>query len=475
MAELPQSDNVPSETELVALGRAAVAVTPDKTADVARPTALLSSLPRGGSVVETTTHAASGVTSMWLDNGVRVHHRRMDQRKNEASIAITLAGGPIEETPADRGLTEAAQRAWERPATSTLSSTDIRDLMTGAKVRVRSGMSGDTVTLTVSGDPAEMERGLQLAYLLLTDPVIEPAALDQWKDTEIQRITERKSQPMGVLMDTSAAAIYPRGETRPRALTVDQVRAITRLAAQAWLRRLITEAPIEVGVVGDIDKDAATTLTARYLGSLPARPRISDKTLANLRTIARPRGPLQAAESVDARTPQGAVMAGFFGADLQNLRDSRLLFLAARILSTRMTKTIREDKQLVYSIGAASEPGVVYPGFGLFASIAPTDPAKAPALVTAVEEMYAAFSKDGPTADELTVAKKQMANLLGEMMKTPDFWLSRLTALDYRGLSLDDLLAAPVQYQQFTTAQVQETFARYNRADASLRFVITPR
>ena len=76
--------------------------------------------------------------------------------------------------------------------------------MTGAKVRVRSGMGGDTLTLTVSGDPAELERGLQLAYLLLTDPVIEPAALEQWKDGEMQRIAERKSQPMQVLADTSA-------------------------------------------------------------------------------------------------------------------------------------------------------------------------------------------------------------------------------------------------------------------------------
>jgi hypothetical protein len=116
------------------------------------------------------------------------------QRKNEASIAITLAGGPIEEMPADRGLTEAALRAWERPATSTLSSTDIRDLMTGAKVRARSNMNGDTTTLTVSGDPAELEKGLQLAYLLLTDPVIEPASLDQWKDAEAQRVIERKSR-----------------------------------------------------------------------------------------------------------------------------------------------------------------------------------------------------------------------------------------------------------------------------------------
>ena len=475
VAELPASDDVPSEADLVALGRTAVAVKPDKPADTPRAAALLTTLPRGGTVVESRTHAASGVTSMWLDNGVRVHHRRMDQRKNEASIVITLAGGSIEETVANRGLSAAALRAWERPATSTLSSTQIQELMTGAKVRVHGAMSGDTVTLTVSGDPAELERGLGLAYLLLTDPLIEEASLAQWKDVEAQRIDERKSQPMQVLAETSAAAIYPRGETRPRSLTAEQVRAITRPAAQAWLRRLIMEAPIEVAVVGDVDRETAARLVTRYLGSLPARPRIGDKTLAGLRTIARPQGPLRAAESVDARTPQGAVLAGFFGADLHDLRDTRLLFVAARILTTRMTKTLREERQLVYGIGAFSEPGVVYPGFGLFGASAPTDPVKAPVLATAVEEMFAAFAKDGPTPDELTVAKKQMANLLEEVMKTPDFWLGRLSTLDYRGVNLDDLLDAPAQYEGFTAQDVREAFTRYDRPEARLNFVVTPR
>src|SRR5882724_11645926 len=265
IAELPASDGVPGEADFLALGRAAVAVKPGKPSHVARAATLLAALPRQGVVVESVPHDASGVTSMWLDNGVRVHHRQMDQRKHEASITITLAGGQIEETAANRGITEAALRAWERPATSTLSSTQIRDLMTGAKVRVRSGMSGDTLTLAVSGDPGELERGLQLAYLLLTDPVIEEAALEQWKEAEAQRISQRKTQPMQVLEDARAAAIYPPGDARPRSLTAEQVRAITRPAAQAWLRRLITKAPIEVAVVGDVDREAATRLMRQYL------------------------------------------------------------------------------------------------------------------------------------------------------------------------------------------------------------------
>jgi zinc protease len=475
IAELPASDGVPTEAELLALGRAAVEVTPDKVAEVARATALLTTLPKGGTVVESRMHAASGVTSMWLDNGVRAHHRFMDERKNEASIAITLAGGTIQETAADRGLTEAALRAWDRPATTALSSTAIRDLMTGAKVRVRSGMTGDTLTLTVSGDPAELERGLQLAYLLLTDPVIEAAALEQWKDGELQRIAARKSQPMQVLATTSADAIYPKDETRPKSLTAEQVAALGRDAAQAWLRRLITTAPLEAAVVGDIDVEAATRLVARYLGALPARPRIGDKTLSDLRTIARPRGPIVVEESIDARTPQAAVFAGFFGVDLANVRDVRLLNVAARVLSTRMTKTIREARQLVYSIGASSEPAVIYPGFGLFAAVAPTDPVKAPVLAAAVEEMYAELAKAGPTADELAVAKRQMANLLDEILKDPSFWSSRLAALDYRGQKIDDVLGARAGYEAFTADEVRDGFARYDRPEARLRFIITPK
>lgn len=475
VAELPASDGVASEAQFLALGRAAVAVTPGKPVDGTRATTLLAAPPRDGAVVESVPHAASGVTSLWLDNGLRVHHRHMDQRKNEASIAITLAGGPIQETAANRGITEAALRAWDRPATSRLSSTQIRDLMTGAKVRVQGAATGDTVTLAVSGDAAELERGLQLAYLLLTDPLIEQPALEQWRDAEAQRITQRKTQPMQVLVDTSAAAIYPRDEVRPKSLTVEQVRAITRPDAQAWLRRLITEAPIEVAVVGDVDRETATRLVARYLGALPARPRIGDKTLADLRAMGRPQGPISVGESVQVLSPQAAVLAGFFGADLRDVRDTRLLSLAARVLTTRMTKTLREDKQLVYSIGASSEPGVVYPGFGLFAAIAPTDAGKAPALAAAVEEMYAEFAKDGPTPDELAVAKKQTANFLDETLKTPNFWLSRLSTLDYRGLGLDDLLDAPAQYQRFTAQEVQDAVGRHNRPDARFRFVITPR
>jgi zinc protease len=474
VVELPSSSAVPTEAALIAAGRAAVDVKPEKPVEIARAAALLAAPPRSGTIVDRREHAASGVTSVRLDNGVRVHHRFMDQRKNEATIALTLAGGVIQEEAANRGITEAAAQAWERPATSVLSSPQIESLLTGKKVRVRSSVGADTLTLTVSGNPRDLETGLQLAHLLLTDPLIEAAALEQWKEKEIQAITARQREPWGVLEESMAAALYPRDAARLHPLTADQVRAVTREAAQAWLRQLIAGAPIEVAVVGDIDRDAALSLVTTYVGSLAARDPVSDKTLHERRALARPTGPISVRRTVDAAAPQAAVLEGFFGTDIQNIRDVRLLAAASRVLSSRMHKTIREEKQLVYSIGAGSRPASEYPGFGLFAAQAPTDPAKTEALTKAVDEMYVAFAKDGPSEDEMAVARKQLVNTVDQTLKNPDFWVARLSTLDYRGADLTELMQGKQHYEQMTPADVRQAFTRYFAPTSQLRFVVVP-
>ncbi|MEW6252784.1 MAG: pitrilysin family protein, partial [Planctomycetota bacterium] len=142
VAVLPAGDRVPSEAELLDIGVKALAVKSTPLAETARPTELLSALPQPGKVAESSEHAASGVWSAWLSNDTRIHHRFMDVQKNEVTIRIALLGGELLETAANRGITQAAQIGWRRPATKHLSSSDIRDLMTDKKVRVGGGGMG---------------------------------------------------------------------------------------------------------------------------------------------------------------------------------------------------------------------------------------------------------------------------------------------------------------------------------------------
>jgi zinc protease len=475
VVSLPPGDGVPDATALAAAGRAALSARVEAPDDTAAETRLLETVPRAGRIVERSEHPASGVTSVWLDNGVRVHHRFVDQRRNEVRVHITLAGGEIEETAATRGVTRAAALAWQRPATSTLASVQVRELMTGRRVQVGGSAGADALTLAVVGDPAELEHGLQLAYRLLTDPVVEAAALAQWQESEIQAITARRSRPAGMLDEALADVIYPAAELRTRPLTAAHVRAVTAAAAREWLARLIATAPIEVAVVGDLDRERALDLVARYVGALAPRPRIDARTLGGLRVIARPAGPFASERAVTTETSQAVVLDGFFGADVTNVRDTRLLALAARVLSTRMNRIVREERQLVYSIHAVSRPAAEYPGYGLFLARAPTDPGKTAALAATLEALFTEFAAHGPTDGEIRVARVQIDHALAETLAGPDFWADRLASLDYRGLRLDDVMEARARYAAMTAAEVREAFTRYYTPAARLRVIVTPR
>lgn len=485
---LPASGSIPSEAEVLAAGTKALSVTPTPEAEKQYATELLSALPTPGKVVDGLEHTPSSVWSGWLSNNVRVHHKFMDLNKDEVTVSISLIGGELLETAENRGITSAAQLAFGRAATSKLSSTDIRELMTGKKVRVGGGFGGggrgggrrggggggDTVSLSISGSPSDLEAGFQLAYLMLTDPKIETASFLQYQSMARQALEESLKNPASVGARLAGSIAFPDDEARTKPITAEQIDKLTVEAAQAHLTKLIAESPIEVTIVGDLPREKALDLAAKYLGALPARPKVSAETYADLRKIKRPAGPRVVEKAIETPTPQAFVSSGFYGPDQTNRADTRAMSMAARILSTRMVKEVREDAQLVYSIGAQSRAGSTYPGFGFFGASAPTDPPKAQPLADKLASMYATFAKEGPTQEELDVAKKQFANTFEQDLKEPRYWSQRISNLTYRGTSLDEVMEDPSAYASLTTEQVKNTFAKYYSKDNAIVVIVKP-
>lgn len=488
IAILPASANVPTEPALLEIAKKALAVKPDKEAVAKRATQLMDKAPQGGEIVDMEEHAASGVWSGWFSNNVRFHYRFMDTSKNSIAVRISLVGGELHETDADRGITQAAMIAWGQQATAHLSSTDIRSLKTGKNIEVTPGTqagrggrrggggggSTDSISLTVSGDPDDLEFGLQLAYLLLTEPKLEPAAFSQATSQVRLALQQMETNPSMVGMRAASGAAYPANVARTQPLTVEQLDRLSITATQTWLEKLIHESPIEVTVIGDMAKEPALKLVAQYLGALPSRDRVSTSTYADLRKLERPVGPRAIDRTIETDTPQAFVYAGFYGPDASNVADTRLFRIASSILSTRMVKEVREDEQLVYSISSGFRPGTTYAGFGTLSAAAPTAPEKSPRLLEKLQLMYAAMAKDGITDDELTVAKKQMANTLKTEMRETPYWMSRLGQMTFEGTNLDDIAGEAAAYEGITKEQVREAVARYYSPQTSLSVVILP-
>jgi zinc protease len=419
-----------------------------------RPTALLDTPPRPGTIVEQTRFAPLEITQVTFSNNVRVHYRFMDFKKGEVTVLITLAGGVIRESAEQRGLTEVATLALSTPATARLSSTAIRDLMTGKKIAVEGRMTDDTVVLSVAGSPEALEDGLQLAHVLLQEARIEPASVALWRDQKLQDLAAARTR-IDSRAREAAALTLSGNDPRRALLTPEQVKARTEAlpVAQAWLDTLLHTAPMEVAIVGDIPENRALELAAQYLGSLPPRPR-HDPSLGPLRQVAGFTGPVERAVDVETITPRAHPILLWRCADWQDVRGRRLMLIASRILERRVLRAVREERGLTYSSTVYAQPSKVYPATSALHVEFTADPdkvAEAAALAKAVVERFAA---EGPSDEEMETVRKQFQNILGTMYKEPRFWVDVLSDLEYHDTKLADLERAIETYLAFGKDEV---------------------
>ncbi len=476
MVTMPEStDNpAPDEATVLAAAQEAVGQAVQARTDDEQTTSLIDVTPDRGYMVGAGVHPQTGVLSFWLDNGVRCHFLFSDYEQENCIVTVTLAGGNIEETPETRALTEAALLAFRRPAAESRSSTQIRDFLLDKKINFRASAGEDAITLRLTGDPIQMTLGFHLLHLLLSEPVIEEPAFEQWKRSQLQQIRRRQTDAVGILRETTREVLYSKDESQRLLLTAEDIEAITLEDAQAWLDQLVATAPMEVSIVGDITRRRATRLPMFYIASLAERERMTDKTLDSLRELRLNKPSYRRTVEYQTLTPKAAVLTGFFGPDADNVRDRRLMDLAAQICDSRMIERIRENEQLVYSIGVSNAAAEVYPGVGMFYAMSPCDPSMAEKLSDTIEEMFRQFAEEGPTEDEVDIAREQILNRLREAQPQPRYWVGVLSDMTLRGRSLDAVAEELTAYDEFTAADVHETFRTYFDPREMIDLVVTP-
>lgn len=431
----------------------------------ARITALLENVPKQGAIAERSHDDVLDITSLTFANNVRLHYRFMDFKKDNVTVSITLAGGKIRETEANRGITSLAIQPLIQPATSRFSSTALRDYMTGKKVNVSARQNADSVRLTVSGTPEALEDGLQLVYLLLYEATIEPASVNLWEQQLLQSLEARRTR-VGDLAREASRLLLSGNDPRMRAVTPEQVKARAQdiPQAQAWLDRLLQTAPIEVAIVGDMPEDRALALAATYLGSLPSRQR-TDPSLTTLRQVASFTGPVERTVEVETITPRAQPMLMWRSAPWSDVRGRRISYLMARILETRMREEIREKHGLTYSTSTYVRPDRVYPAMSALHVQFTTDPDKVAEAVHLARSVVETFATEGPTDAEMQTVRTQMKNMLETMMQEPRFWVYLLNDLDYHGTKLSNLHGLLDTILAFTKADIAQALQQTVRPE----------
>ncbi|MFH0939693.1 MAG: insulinase family protein, partial [Planctomycetota bacterium] len=263
-------------------------------------------------------------------------------------------------------------------------------------------------------------------------------------------------------------------DPRGRALTPEQVNAQTLDAAQQWLNDILKTGPIEATIVGDLNRDQALQLALKYLGALPNR-KTSDGELKKLRQLNLKSGAQEATVEVETVTPRAIITCGWRGADWKEVKDRRVLQIAAQILNSRLRVEIREKRSLTYSIGCDSDPARVYPGTGTITAEMTADPEKAVEACQLVVAVMKQFAQDGPTDEEMDTVRKQLKNNLETMQKEPRYWFRVLSDLEYRGTKLSDVKELLEKMMSYTKKDILKVMKKYIRDDNRIQVIATPK
>ncbi|MBI3832403.1 MAG: insulinase family protein [Planctomycetes bacterium] len=464
---------IPKQEELVELAKKVEASEVKALTAKDRPKSLLDRDPEPGKVVEQEEEPDLKILTVTFENGVRVHLRQMDFKKDQVFSGITVAGGEIQETAENRGITDVASLALGKPATLKLDSTTVRDLMTGKQIAVGGGSAQDTFSLHVSGSPKDLEDGFRLAYLLLTQPRVEDPAVKKFKEEKVQELEMIKTSAEAQL-SLKISALLSNGDIRFAELTPEELEKADTAKSQAWLDQALANGPIEASIVGDLDREKMLAIAAKYLGSLPKRGRTLP-ALDPLRTVAAKAGPHEALLEVPTITPRGVVFVGWRGADWKDVKDRRILEIAARILSSRVHEEIRQKRGLAYSPGAFARPSQGYSGMGVFGVYFQADPDKSAEAAKLTRELVETFAKDGPTDAEMETVRKQLKNALETTLKEPSYWNGVLADLDYRGTKLSDVKEVIERMTGYTKEEIVEVLKRYITEERRVQVLSLPK
>lgn len=448
-------------------------VTPETTKQPATKLKLLDPLPEPGAIAESITDKKYGITDVWLENGVRVHHRFHDTPPGKILLSATLAGGQIEETAENAGITQAAGIAVSNTATSRLTARQFRMAAAAGTQDFGAEAFDAAFTIKAVAGVENLEATLQRFHAVLSDAKITAAALRSWKNKNLN-LLRRYGDALHYRAVEKLTDMLTGGDPRRTYLTQERINAFTLSQTQAWWDRLCREAPIEFAIVGDIKLEQAMPLVQRYLGSLRKRNRTAEH-LKELRRSRRPPGPYTAESTYKVKTAQSIVIVGFIGCEVWNVADTRAMQMAGIIVDGRLAKNLRDREALTTSIRTRSIPARDYEDSGRFRALARCKPEDAKTLADGIQAAFLKFGREGPSKKEMDAVLERLQTFhdLTIMGESYFSWFV-LARQDLHRRYLKDEIEAIAAYKRITPDEIKAVFNKYNTPERRYTLIANP-
>ncbi len=298
-------------------------------------------------------------------------------------------------------------------------------------------------------------------------PSFPQRAVERDRRAMLQGLAARKKDISSVTQDAFYAALY---KGHPYAIggqgTVAALKAITRKDLQRFHRQFYVAKNANLALVGDLTlaqaKQAAEKLTAYLKPGQRAKPIPDAPMPAKGKTL-----------RIKFKTTQTHILQGL-SVMKRGDPDYYALYAGNHILggsgfSSRLMKSIREDRGLVYSVYSYFIP---MESNGPFQMGLSTKNSQVGEAATLLNEELQRFIDKGPTAAELEHAKKNITGGFALRIDSNKKIAEYLSVIGFYGLPLDYLDSFNAKIKAVTIEQIRDAFKRRVQPARMIRVIV---
>lgn len=402
-----------------------------------------------------------GSTTVRWANGTVLHVKPTAQEKDRVQVQVRLGQGrsglAAEHTHALWALS-----AFPLGGTGQLSQAQLLQWQQTSGRLVGVGLSPNLFSFSLGGAtrPADLATQLQLLAAYARDPGFRPELGDKL-GAAAPMVASQIEANAGAVFSRLLGNVTVGGEPRLASVPNAADLAATRPDDVAAVLRPALGQAATVFVVGDTTVDAAVTAVQATFGAGPERPNAPRLALA---------ARLPAPGTVHSATHGGRADQAVLGL-LWALPDGRsapalrpVAQVAAALVQTRLTDTVREQLGITYSPSASASMGLDLPGDGHFAAQIETPPDKFDTFRQILQQQLRQLADQPVGADELQRARQPLVAARRKAPENNGFWMAWLTRLaDQPGLK--PLMQGEVAALEAVTAEQVQALVRTHLVD----------
>jgi zinc protease len=412
-----------------------------------------------GTIVADTRIDDLGIRSLRFANNVRLNIKKTDFEKGAVRYSVRIAGGDLA-LPTDKiGLSALISTLSPIAGLEKHSAEDLKTIFAGRGVQPGLAVGTDAIVAAGRTIPNDLALQMKLSAAFVTAPGYRPEAATRWRSLVPIFDKQWRATPQGV-MGAKVPGVLANDDPRFSFPEAGVLSARTLDEAKTALTPLLGTAPIEIGIVGDVDEAAAIDAVAKSFGALPPREAVTpDYKEARQAHFRQSLAPVRLTHSGPA--DQAVLVAAWATNDDDDQKETVGLVLLADLLRLELSQKLREELGDTYTVDVSSASSDIYDGYGYLRLSTIVAPEKLAAVQEAAQEVVAKLRDKPIDADLMARARNPNLERIDRQQRENIYWLDLADEAQGNPDRLTRHRLRKDIYQSMTAADVQALAKRY--------------